>query len=482
MSDAFNVDVTQLDPDQSSPNVTNIQAYLQRVHAWPRVWYASSITPLFSAYGFPLSIEGGQPTFLSQTFFPGRLCVLQTDTGSCPQGPKSAPVYTLSNPFIALFNASNNSAIEVSPTGEVTFPNSFTATLTPHSPVWFVMHATTTAPENVLSFDYAFLPVAGSQDILAVFVDDNLVYKVDERLTDSGPHTVTNIPVGDLAPGPHTIEFRLDPFTDAKSSIQISNIQLGILTQTQITDTTAPTTMASVSGPAGINGWYIGTTTVTLSAADNTGGVGVQNTLYSLDGGPLQTYTTTSSIVIGSDGAHSLQYYSLDNFNNQEATSTLIVKIDKVAPEALITVSTSTKDFLITGIDNLSSTTITKTATSTTVTDQAGNTLTLNFQKTFTGNLLTLAKLTSIKYGTSTPISLPTQFVYIWNPLTNPPTLLSQTVIVDNNYVIEAAYDKSKNKTTIIVKKKGTPIQTISVSGLCIIKLTSSKGTLNYSW
>jgi pimeloyl-ACP methyl ester carboxylesterase len=245
-----------------------------------------------------------------------------------------------------------------------------------------------------------------------------------------------------------------------------------------IPDIAPPTTAISLTGIQGTNGWFTSNVKITFTAIDSESGV--KNTIFSLDSAATSTGTST---VISTEGVHTLKYLSTDNADNQEEPKEITIKIDKTASEAIIGASTSTKDLLIVGADNLSTTTTIKsTATTTTVTDQAGNVTKLNFQKTFSGNLLTFAKLSSVQYGTSTPVSLPSSFTYLWNPLSNPPTLLSQTVIADNIFAIEAAYDKSKNKTTIIVKKKGAVIQTTTVTGLAIVKLTTKKGAVGYSW
>lgn len=241
-------------------------------------------------------------------------------------------------------------------------------------------------------------------------------------------------------------------------------------------DITAPTTTVARSGVSGTNDWFTSDVVVTFNATDTESGVA--GTFVSLDGA---TSTQATSTTVRTNGIHTLAYYSIDNAGNTEQATTTIIKIDKTAPEASITVSTSTKDIVVTGIDSVSSTTVAKTATSTTITDAAGNVTKLIFQKTYLGSLLMLARLKSIQYGTSTPISLPSSFLYIWNPLTSPPTLLSQTVTVDKNYLIESAYNKSKNKTTVVVLKKNVPIQTTTVLGLDIIRLTTNVGAINYS-
>jgi hypothetical protein len=62
----------------------------------------------------------------------------------------------------------------------------------------------------------------------------------------------------------------------------------------------------------------------------------------------------------------------------------------------------------------------------------------------------------------------------------NPPVLLSQTIAVNGTYAIEAVYDKKKNQTTILLKKKGVQFQKQIFTGLRIVKLTVDKGTVGY--
>ena len=99
---------------------------------------------------------------------------------------------------------------------------------------------------------------------------------------------------------------------------------------------------------------------------------------------------------------------------NKMQTVPVPVCNDKTAPEALISASTTTKDIVVAGTDNLSSTTVSTSTTKVIITDQAGNVTTLTFQKTYSSKLLTLAKLVNIQYGSSTPVTLPTSFTYIW--------------------------------------------------------------------
>jgi hypothetical protein len=100
------------------------------------------------------------------------------------------------------------------------------------------------------------------------------------------------------------------------------------------TDTTAPTTMAAVSGPVGSNGWYRGAVQVTLSASDPDDSVAA--TVYSVDGGAPVTYS--APFTVSGDGIHTVSFFSTDVATNQERPNALALKIDGTSP----TVSSAT--------------------------------------------------------------------------------------------------------------------------------------------
>jgi hypothetical protein len=242
-------------------------------------------------------------------------------------------------------------------------------------------------------------------------------------------------------------------------------------------DFTLPQTTASATGILGTNNWYTSNVMVTLSATDT--GSGVKNTYYSLNGGTVWNIYTLP-FTITNEGSTTLLFYSLDNAGNREATSTLIIKIDKTAPKASISVDPTTKDLKVEGSDNVGTTTTIKSADTYTVSDVAGHTTKLFFQKTFTGNRLTYAKLTKVQYDNAPTITLPSSyFVYLWQ-VTAPQTLLSQTIAVNDTYVVTALYDKAKNKTTVLLKKKGAVVQTQQFTGLRIVKFTVDKVVVGY--
>ena len=108
-------------------------------------------------------------------------------------------------------------------------------------------------------------------------------------------------------------------------------------------DTTAPTTTAS---GASAGGWCNGSVTITLTATDSVGGVGVASIVYSVDGHRsvrVRGSHATVRIAPSSDGdggddarfaqgAHTITYHATDAAGNAEAEQALTVNVDSVRP------------------------------------------------------------------------------------------------------------------------------------------------------
>src|SRR5207247_5780446 len=71
-----------------------------------------------------------------------------------------------------------------------------------------------------------------------------------------------------------------------------------------LVDTVPPTTVISLSGTLGANGWYTSNVTVSLTATDATSGVA--NISYRIDGGPWLTYAGPFAL---DEGAHRVHYF-----------------------------------------------------------------------------------------------------------------------------------------------------------------------------
>lgn len=88
-------------------------------------------------------------------------------------------------------------------------------------------------------------------------------------------------------------------------------------------DTVAPTTVATLSGTPGQNGWYVSDVSVTLAGSDATSGV-ARTYLDDVD--------YTMPLLVSGEGEHLNTYYSVDNAGNRETPQAIAFKIDKTPP------------------------------------------------------------------------------------------------------------------------------------------------------
>ena len=125
------------------------------------------------------------------------------------------------------------------------------------------------------------------------------LYSLDGGVLTTGTVVVAT---GD---GTHTAQFW--------SVDNASNVETPTIVEFLV-DLLAPVTSSDASAA------YVDTATITLTSQDNTGGVGVAETSYILDGGNVATGT----VVTASDfGAHTLQFWSVDLAGNTEATQSV---------------------------------------------------------------------------------------------------------------------------------------------------------------
>ncbi len=106
-------------------------------------------------------------------------------------------------------------------------------------------------------------------------------------------------------------------------------------------DVTSPTTSIAIGGVSGNNGWYKSDMQITLTATDNTGGSGVKEIHYSIDGTETIVSGSTASFTVSPEGIHSVSYFAKDNVGNDEALHVPTVKIDKTPPVLTVIVNPS---------------------------------------------------------------------------------------------------------------------------------------------
>lgn len=118
--------------------------------------------------------------------------------------------------------------------------------------------------------------------------------------------------------GLHTVDYQV---TDNAGLVFTNAVNINI-------DRSAPTTTPSLAGTAGTNGWYTTVVVVTLAADDALSGVGT--TGYRVDSGDWQSYAAPFTIDV--DGTHTVDFNSTDVAGHAEATVSVVVKVDTLAP------------------------------------------------------------------------------------------------------------------------------------------------------
>ena len=115
-------------------------------------------------------------------------------------------------------------------------------------------------------------------------------------------------------------------------------------------DTTPPVTSASVWPSPNAAGWNRTDVQVTFVATDDISGVA--RTECDVDGaGPT---VVSGPVPITAEGVHGVAYHSIDRSQNVEGAKHLDVRIDKTAPEAVISFDPFANEIIVTGRDGLS--------------------------------------------------------------------------------------------------------------------------------
>ena len=118
--------------------------------------------------------------------------------------------------------------------------------------------------------------------------------------------------------GAHAFTYTATDFAGNQATMGTLNFEI---------DTRAPASSLSIDETPRTTGWYVARPTVHLTATDATSGVA--SLLYAIDGGRWQTYFTP--FVLG-DGPHTVEYRATDRAGNVEATRSIVIKVDTVAP------------------------------------------------------------------------------------------------------------------------------------------------------
>lgn len=253
------------------------------------------------------------------------------------------------------------------------------------------------------------------------------------------------------------------------------------------TDFIPPTSTATLSG--------ISTVAVKIKATDNDGGSGVLAVQYNLDNTGFQKVAgDTVNFTVSTEGKHTAQFFATDKAGNNEQIQTTEFTIDKTAPEAIIEFDPTTKDLKFTGKDNVSiqsEITVQDKDDIITLTDKAGNITEIKLKDKDRRNKMQ-AEIKSIRYnGKSTDISN-NEMSFNWNYDKDKKgdrekdriavlKKLDQHIKSKKDFNIDANFDNKTNTTKITGKDQSGKINKTE-TGLKIIKITTDKGDLNWSY
>jgi plastocyanin len=148
-----------------------------------------------------------------------------------------------------------------------------------------------------------------------------------EYSLDGQPYAGYAAPVTVNQVGQHTVSYRA---TDKAGNTSAAQSVSFSVVDPPAADTTPPTATASLSGQQDDAGAYLGSATVTLTAAD--AGSGVDRIEYALDGGAYARYSTP--VTVDRPGAHTLSYRATDKAGNTSATASVTFTVVASGPGA----------------------------------------------------------------------------------------------------------------------------------------------------
>jgi probable HAF family extracellular repeat protein len=246
---AYNVGVTALDPQATTnlsgfvsgssynPSCNNI---LESNHGWPIVFYANSIAGVLAGgdmssiydglyydnFGLLLSEECGNWNLATNQYQPGNGVSYGSVTNLGPENGTCIPPYVLPPGYIGTAPAFSVVSSIKSVTGTIeTWLGS--VVLKTGSPAWIATVITDSNALNYVSFDAAFTSASGSDGLLSVYCDTNMIGLVDEAAVQPGFQHY-NLSYPNTAPNTsHVLGFHLDPFTSVQSVVVITNIVTG---------------------------------------------------------------------------------------------------------------------------------------------------------------------------------------------------------------------------------------------------------------
>jgi hypothetical protein len=255
----------------------------------------------------------------------------------------------------------------------------------------------------------------------------------------------------------------------------------------EVKDKIAPITSVAIHGDKGQDNWYRSKVTVDLSGKDNIGGIGLQDTIYSINNSDWNEYS--NPLNLDKEGVYTIKYLSIDKWENKEEQKTITFRIDKTPPEANIFYDLSKFDISVNGKDSSSaaSVTINKTALlhpKFTIIDLAGNTLVINTDEIKLGKQVTLS-IKNIQYNINPTVNLDQNifFTLVATDKNNKVSQLDQYYSLKDDKKILTSYSLATNITKIYTRTPRSTLYTIETKpGINLLQLIIQNGTLKYAY
>jgi hypothetical protein len=227
--------------------------------------------------------------------------------------------------------------------------------------------------------------------------------------------------------------------------------------------------------------------TVHLAGTDEAGGSGMKELSYSATGAQPIAATVVpgdaADVAITAEGITTLTFFSTDNAGNVEPAQTLVVRIDKTAPEAFVQFDPATKGLAVLGRDGLSGPvsggapfTGDRRARTYTVLDIAGNSLVLGIGVSKDDEDLS-AKLTGLRYDDAAGVrtfSRNGKLEFGWDAAKDGSLKKLEQQLQAGGQEAEAKFDAKKNETTIKVEDRRKVVK----PGLVLLRIATANGVL----
>jgi uncharacterized cupredoxin-like copper-binding protein len=160
----------------------------------------------------------------------------------------------------------------------------------------------------------------GSATATLTATDDASGVDSVEYSLDGGAWTTYSAPVAVNTVGDHMLHYRA---TDVAGNTSPEGMTDFTVVSGGGEDTTPPTVSAAVSGDQDADGNYVGSATVTVTAADD--GSGVASVEYEVDDTGFQPYT--SPVTVSTPGDHAVQYRATDAAGNASETGSVPFRV-----------------------------------------------------------------------------------------------------------------------------------------------------------